>query len=221
VVEVGDFSGRTPDGTLPPQWESLRFQDIDRETRYGLTEVDGRVAVQAVSDSSASGLIRRISVDPGEYPILQWHWRVSNVLKGGDVRRKSGDDYPARVYVLFEVEPERLGFFEKLKFEAAKLFYGEYPPQAGINYIWASNAPEGTVIENPYTERTIMFVVESGRERLDRWVSEERNVYQDFLEGFGRKPPMVSGVAIMTDTDNTGESATASYGDIRFLKSAP
>jgi hypothetical protein len=29
---------------------------------------------------------------------------------------------------------------------------------------------------------------------------------------------MVSGVAIMTDTDNTRESATAFYGDIIFKK---
>jgi hypothetical protein len=31
-----------------------------------------------------------------------------------------------------------------------------------------------------------------------------------------RVPPPISGVAIMTDTDNTGESATAHYGDIVF-----
>lgn len=30
---------------------------------------------------------------------------------------------------------------------------------------------------------------------------------------------MISGVAIMTDTDNTGESAEADYGDIVFKKS--
>jgi hypothetical protein len=29
---------------------------------------------------------------------------------------------------------------------------------------------------------------------------------------------MISGVAIMTDTDNTGESAAAFYGDIVFKK---
>ena len=64
-----------------------------------------------------------------------------------------------------------------------------------------------------------MFVVESGAEKLNQWVSEKRNVYEDYKKAFGQEPPMISGVAIMTDTDNTGESATAYYGDILFKKS--
>ncbi len=63
-----------------------------------------------------------------------------------------------------------------------------------------------------------MIVVESGDSRLDRWVSVERNIYKDYLQAFGEEPPMISGVAIMTDTDNTGESATAYYGDIVFKR---
>ena len=65
-----------------------------------------------------------------------------------------------------------------------------------------------------------MIVVESGPERLNQWVSEERNVYEDYKKAFGEEPSLISGVAIMTDTDNTGESATAYYGDIMFMKAA-
>jgi len=54
--------------------------------------------------------------------------------------------------------------------------------------------------------------------RLNQWVSEERNIYGDYKKAFGQEPPMISGVAIMTDTDNTGESATAYYGDFLFSK---
>ena len=61
-----------------------------------------------------------------------------------------------------------------------------------------------------------MIVVESGEAKLNRWVNEERNLYQDYKQAFGEAPPLISGVAIMTDTDNTGESATAFYGDILF-----
>jgi hypothetical protein len=63
-----------------------------------------------------------------------------------------------------------------------------------------------------------MIVVESGGEKLSQWVSEGRNVHEDYIKAFGAEPPLVSGVAIMTDTDNTGESATAYYGDIQFTK---
>jgi hypothetical protein len=46
----------------------------------------------------------------------------------------------------------------------------------------------------------------------------ERNIVEDYRKAFGEEPPMISGVAIMTDTDNTGESVTAYYGDIRFRR---
>jgi hypothetical protein len=98
------------------------------------------------------------------------------------------------------------------------LLYGQYPPIGAINYIWESKVPRGTMIPNPYTDRVIMIVVESGESKLNQWVSEERNIHEDYKKAFGQEPPMISGVAIMTDTDNTGEIATAYYGDILFRK---
>jgi hypothetical protein len=141
-----------------------------------------------------------------------------NILKRGDVHRKKGDDYPARIYITFEYNPARLGILEKAKYEAIRLLYGEYPPLAAINYIWETKAPKGTMVPNPYTDQVMMIVVESGPAKLNQWVSEERNLYDDYRQAFGEEPPMISGVAIMTDTDNTGEQATAYYGDILFKR---
>jgi hypothetical protein len=72
----------------------------------------------------------------------------------------------------------------------------------------------GTAVPNPYTEQVHMIVIESGSAKLNTWITEERNVYEDYKRAFGEEPPMISGIAIMTDTDNTGESAEAYYGDI-------
>jgi len=196
----------------------LTFKKIDRHTTYMLIKDGNTVVVKAVAESSASGLVREIKIDPKQYPLVQWRWKVSNILKKGDVRLKAGDDYPARIYVTFEYDSSKLGFFEKAKYKAIRLIYGQYPPIGAINYIWESKAPMGTTIPNPYTNRVIMIVVESGETKLDQWVSEERNIYEDYKKAFGQEPPMISGVAIMTDTDNTGESATAYYGDIIFKK---
>ena len=104
----------------------------------------------------------------------------------------------------------------KRKFGAIKALYGEYPPKAAINYIWGSNAPRGTRVPNPYTDRVTMIVVQSGDARKNTWITETRNIYEDYQEAFGEKPPAISGVGIMTDTDNTGDSATSYYGDIIF-----
>jgi len=218
ILEVGKFSAEPSESRLPAGWKPLTFKKIDRHTTYKLVKDGNEVVVKAVAESSASGLVRQIRINPKEYPIVQWRWKVGNILKKGDVHTKKGDDYAARIYITFEYDPSKLGFFEKTKYEMIRLLYGQYPPTGAINYIWESKAPEGTMVPNPYTDRVIMIVVESGESKLNQWVSEERNIYEDYKKAFGQEPPLISGVAIMTDTDNTDESATAYYGDILFRK---
>jgi len=218
IIEVGKFSAATVGETLPPGWKPLTFKKIERHTIYTLVKDSDTVVIKAVADASASGLTREIKTNPKEYPIVQWRWKVTNILKKGDVHKKEGDDYPARIYITFEYDASKLSFLEKVKYEAIRLLYGEYPPLAAINYIWESKAPVGTMVPNPFTDRVMMFVVESGPSKLNEWVNEERNISEDYKKAFGQEPPMISGIAIMTDTDNTGESATAYYGDIIFKK---
>jgi hypothetical protein len=176
------------------------------------------VVVKAVSEAASSGLTREIRINLKDYPIIQWRWKVSNIYKSGDVSKKEGDDYPARIYITFEYDASKIGFLEKAKYETVRLLYGEYPPIGAINYIWESSAPKGTIVPNPYTDRVRMVVTESGAERLNTWVMEERNLLDDYKRAFGEEPPMVSGIAIMTDSDNTKETAIAYYGDILFKK---
>ncbi len=221
VLEVGKFSVASEGDALPDGWKPLTFKKIEKHTTYKVVKDGDAVVVKAVSEASASGLTREIKINLKDYPIVQWRWKVANILKNGDVLKKEGDDYPARLYITFEYDASKVSFFKKAQYEAVRLLYGQYPPLDAINYIWESKAPKGTVVPNPYTDQAKMIVVESGTDRLNQWVSEERNVYEDYKKAFGEEPSMISGVAIMTDTDNTGESATAFYGDIVFRKPAP
>jgi hypothetical protein len=216
-IEAGLFSSSGVSETLPTGWKPQTFSRISRHTDYFLVKVDDTVVVKAVSDQSASGLARAISISPMEYPVIQWRWKVNNILQKGDVTSKDGDDYPARVYITFAFDPEKAGYLEKFKYQAARLIQGRDVPYRAISYIWGSNAHAGTMIANPYTDNVMMFVVESGKEKLHQWVTEERNVREDYKKAFGEEPTMISGLAIMTDTDNTGESAIAWYGDIVFI----
>ena len=147
---------------------------------------------------------------------MEWRWKVSNVIAKGNPKIKSGDDYPARIYLTFKYDPTRVSAWQRTKYGLAKSLYGSYPPHAGINYIWESKLPVGTVVPNAYTDRLRMIVVETGTAKLNEWQNYRRNVYEDYKQAFGEDPPKVSGIAIMTDTDNTGETATAYYGDIRL-----
>jgi len=221
VLDVGRFSAGKPGGELPKDWAPFTFRGIDRHTDYRLVEEDGKVVVKATAHASASGLMRRIAIDPREYPIVQWRWKAANVLEKADIHRKEGDDYPARIYIAFQYDPAKLSISERIKYGVAKMLHGEHPPHAVLNYLWASKAPVGLVVPNAYTDRSMMIVVQSGVENLNAWVEEERNILEDYKKAFNEEPPAISGVAIMTDTDNTGESATAYYGDILFRKERP
>ena len=213
---VGFFSSLQPGMDPPPGWEPLLFKKIDQHTHYELVTDEGVVVVKAVSADAASGLIRRIQIDPMEYPIVEWRWKVSNILEKGDVTKKVGDDYPARIYITFAYDPSKLSFMDRVKYKTAKLIYGEYPPTGVINYIWGNVAAIDRIVPSPFTERSMMIVVESGTKKINRWVTQKRNLLEDYREAFHTDPPLISGVTIMTDTDNTGESATAFYGDIVF-----
>ena len=186
-VIIDDF-----EDDLRPGWEVKEFKG---RTVY-LVVHDGSHVLKAESRDAASGLIFKMEYSLRDYPILAWRWKVANILDKGDETKKVGDDYPARVYVVF---PH--WFFPKTK---------------SINYIWANKLPKGQHVPNPFTGNAIMVAVESGRENVGRWVSERRNVYEDYRRLFGEEPPMVGAIAIMTDTDNTGGAATAWYDDIRI-----
>lgn len=213
VIKIGNFSQSTTI-TLADEWQPLQFKDIPAHTEYGLVDDNGVNVVMATSKASSSGLTRKISIDPVRYSLLKWRWKISNVYQNGDVSRKEGDDYPARIYITFAYDPKKVGFWERVKFNTIKIFYGEYPPINAINYIWASKAPVELITPNPYTDRVKMIVIESGKENAEKWLSESRNIAEDYRKAFGEEPPMISGIAIMTDSDNTGESANAWYGDI-------
>jgi len=222
VLTVGNFSAAiVSEKTLPENWEPMTFKKIDSHTRYDTVDENGLTVIRAQSKASSSGLIRKIQIDPKTYPIIQWRWKITGVYQNGDVTKNAGDDYPARIYIAFAYDPDRVGFFEKAKFKAVKVLYGEYPPSGAINYIWASRAPKETRVPNPFVDRVMMIAVESGPAMTNTWVTEERNIYQDYLNSYGQPPPMISGVAIMTDSDNTGESATSFYGDIIFKSGIP
>jgi hypothetical protein len=216
-LRIGAFSAADPARNLPKDWERLTLSKADRQTSYDLVAVDTTVAVRAVSRGGASGLIRRQRIDPTAYPMLTWRWRVKDTIAGGNAFTKDGDDFAARLFVTFDHDP---GLGGRLKRSALRaLGYDDVPTRA-LNYVWANRAPTDTVFASAHTDWVQMIPVERGSTRAGAWVVETRNVRADYRRAFGEAPPALTGVALMTDTDNTGGSATAYYGDIVFHRTA-
>ncbi len=208
------LSAETGDDALPKGWEPLTFRKVERHTKYQLVDEDGRPVIKAESDASASGIKKPLDLDPKIYQTISWCWKVENIISKGDVSKKSGDDYAARIYVTFRFNPDKASLWESAKFNTFKAIYGEFPPRGALNYVWANRLAKGESADNAFTARAQMFAVQSGKAEVGKWLCEERNLYEDYKKLFGEEPNNISGIAVMTDTDNTGETASASYADL-------
>ena len=192
VKLIEDFEGVTP----MDDWSIRTFGD---STRYRIVTQEGNSVMHARADSAASGYFKKVDLDPKEWPVLSWRWKVTELPDSGDVRFKETDDYGARVYVVF---PRFLKWKTKT-----------------ISYIWSRELEPGTSVPNPWLpDNVVMIAAQSGEARLGEWIEEQQPVYDDYKRIFGEEPPNIGAIAFMTDSDNTGGQAEAYYDDIKLLK---
>jgi|MTBAKMStandDraft_1061839.scaffolds.fasta_scaffold05829_3 hypothetical protein len=190
-------------------WEPVTFPKIDKHTRYAIRKTGDGTILEARSSASASGIRHRQEFDVYSYPVVKWRWKVDNVYQKGDVERKSGDDYPLRVYIMFKYDPAAATLGEKLQYGIAKVVYGAYPPQSSLNYVWASKPHSESIYPSSYTDRARLIILRSGEEEKGTWVEEEVHIIEDYEKAFGGKPPATASLAIMNDSDDTGEAAVS------------
>ena len=213
---LGDFSLQIK--AIPKSWQPLTFNSIEEHTSYTLVNDQNIKVVKAESNESASGLTKKIRFNPKEYPYLSWRWKVNKAIPGTDVTSKSGDDYAARIYVMFKYDLKDLPEDEQSRISWYKFFNGKLPPLATLNYIWANKMAVGRIVSSPYTNRVKMVILKNKESALQEWHVEERNIYEDYKNAFGEEPKDVISVAIMTDTDNTSAMAETYFGDIVVSK---
>jgi len=199
------------------RWEPWAFSNIKRYSQYTLTSLDGVSCLKAVSNNSASALRLKEWFNVYDFPKLAWRFRVSNIYRKGDSSSKDGDDYPVRLYVMFRYDPENATLGERIQYELARAVNGEYPPHSSLNYIWASKDNAADIITSPFTSRAMMLPVARGRKQVGIWVEHRTNLVKDYQAAFGRNPPAMATIAVMSDADNTGESATAYIDSIRIF----
>jgi hypothetical protein len=199
-------------------WKPFYFPKVTNHTRYSIVQERDTTYLKAESNASASALIHKKQINIYEYPGMRWKWKIENVYRKGNVKEKSGDDYPIRVYVLFKYNPDKAAFWQRIKYGLAKTVYGEYPPDSSLNYIWANRKDEKGIVTNTYASEAKMVILEAGNEKAGEWVEEEVNVVGDYRKAFGKDPPSIAQIAVMNDSDNTGESSVSYLGDIEVYK---
>lgn len=215
---ISAFSNAKAGAALPAGWLPLNATGSASPTLYTLVDDRGTTVLRAEAKAAASALSHPVNVDPAATPWLRWRWKISTLIEQADLRTREGDDFPARLYVMFDYPLEKLSFAERSKLRLARALFDPKLPAATLCYVWDGKAATGTIAPSAYTNRVRLIVVESGGTRVDRWVEVERNVAEDFRAAFGEDPPAVTAIAVAVDTDNTGAFATTYFGDISFNK---
>jgi hypothetical protein len=189
-VDVGLFSKNDTSG-----WEIRNFAGT---TDYSLTLVDGKQVLVADSRQSASAFYKKIKVDLEKTPILNWSWRKEQSIDPGNELDRNGDDFVARIYVV----------------KSGGLFFWN---TVALNYVWSYQHKRNDAWNNPFAgDKGKMLAQRDASDPQATWFKEQRNVAMDFKALLGRDIRRIDGVAIMTDSDNSGLSVRALYGDIFF-----
>ncbi len=211
------FSTQKAGAELPAGWEVVKITEEKKPTQYRLVDDAGTVVLNAKADAAATGLGQPTKIDIRATPVLEWRWKISRLIATADNAVSSKEDSPARIVFSFGGDRAKLPLSDRLALSLSDQRSGKPTPYATMMYVWANKAPVGTVIPNPHTGRVQMIVASSGPAGVGAWQALKRNVLEDFRRAFNEDPGMLMSIGVLTDTDNTGDSAEAWYGDIRLI----
>lgn len=198
-------------------WRHQPLSKLKRDTHYSVVAEGERKAVlRASADGSASSYVAALTPAMRTPMTLSWEWKTAALVPGADNRDKSREDAPLRVMVSFDGDVSTLPEDERKHLARAKILSGQEVPFATLMYIWTDQVAVGTVIPSAHTSQVKMLAVASGPGGLGSWQTVQRKLADDYRLAFGTDPGAVLGVAVMTDTDNTGAKAVGEYSNIRL-----
>jgi hypothetical protein len=204
----------TPPDTAPDaDWHMVSMPG-KKPTHYARVHKGGRPAWHAQADVSASMWRRRVHVEAARLGEVEFAWWVPALNTQAVLGSLDSGDAPARVLFSFAGDEDKLSARNRMMFELARTLSGESPPYATLMYVWDNQAPVGSVIVHPRFDRIRKLVVESGDRRLGTWLGYKRDLVADYRRAFGEEPGDLTGIAIMTDADNTRSRSEAWYGEI-------
>ena len=193
-LNIESFSKGVDEKGLPLDWE---LKEKEGTPIIKLEKEDDIYALHLISEQSSFGLTKKINIDIKEYPYINFRWKVIELPRNGDFRKKETDDQAAQIYVAF-------GTFKL----TAKI----------VGYLWENKAPKLITGVSPAWSKTRVIVLESGPEKIGKWVCEKRNIYNDYKELFEKEPPKAELVSLYINSQHSKSRAESYFGEIYFSK---
>jgi hypothetical protein len=192
---VADFSSGLDHKGVPSGW---KLKERSGKADISIVQEGSLHALRLRSDDTSFSIQKPVDVNPHEYPLFTWKWKVTQLPEGGDFRKRKADDQAAQLFLAFS-------------------------DSNIIVYIWDSSAPEGLTDDAlaPPFMTIKAVVVRSGRSDTGKWLTETRNVYEDYRNIFGKEPPRIAGIRIQINSQHTDTSCESFFADIGFEKLGP
>lgn len=196
-MQVDDFESADL-GVLPKDWNLRRKSELKE---YWVNQDESGRYLSAKTSNSDMMVVKEIEVDIVRYPFFNWKWRVNELPARGDESVKQVCDAPASITLV-------TGFSRLI-------------PKS-IKYTWSTTLPMGTETKSPFAfwpARTDIIVLQSGDSLRGQWISEKRNILEDYKRLYGKKKvksKLIKAIAIMSDSDNTVTTSAADYDDFYF-----
>jgi Protein of unknown function (DUF3047) len=200
ILVVDRFTSGANDKGIPQGW--AQEKDLGPKSKIDMGQEKDFHFVHLLSDNDGFGIKKEMSFDIRKYPYLTWKWKATRLPKGGDIRKRETDDQAGQIYVLFPKFPAMVN-------------------TRSMGYIWDATTPVGTSGTSTAYSKMKYVVLQSGTEKLDQWIWETRNVYEDYKKYFQEDPPQAGAVLLYINTQHTQSSGEIYYGDIFFSVQPP
>ena len=198
VVVVEDWSKHAEGAKgIPEGWTGQNWGSPAHD--FTVVEESPTKVLHLKSKNEGSTIIKEVKINVKETQILEWRWKVVALPAGGDSRKKATDDQAAQIYVTFPRFPSAV---------CSRI----------IGYVWDTTAPEGTIVQSEKTSLITYVIVRSGARDLNRWITETRNVYEDYKRIYKEEPGELGAVSIAIDSNDTKSYAESYVGAILFKK---
>jgi len=183
------------------QWQTQKFP-FQADNDYALNGT----SLGVVSDDSVSLVYRRTG-DAAAAGSASWTWSVSEGVPATDLSVKGGDDRDLALYFVFSDTATA----HELEGASLRSLLGAEKVRVLV-YVWGGDSPKGTVLDSPYLGARGKTVILHGSGTGKQ--SEQVSFDADLTSAFGERPPVLLGVAVSADSDDTDSRIDATISDL-------
>lgn len=172
------------------------------------TTIVNTTTLEVVADRAAGMLWHALPQIPAMAGKAEWSWRAEEGVGPTDLTRKGADDRLMAIYFVFGQPSDK---------DKDVMSVLNSTSVSALVYVFGGSGTKGTVLPSPHMGARGKFIIlQPATAERRRWLDEQVDLEADFQRAFGRAPPSLLGIAISSDSDDTGGTNKVRVRGIRI-----